>query len=146
MVKQANGGIEVEYRRNGVMSARGGVDGGGDEMTEPSTEEAKDERQDAIGAGFEPLAIFGQGQGLEAEGGESGVTAADTEHEELAKSGRSQPTAFGTCDGCKNADDEATGDVDDDGAPGKRLASSGGNTAGNPPARQATEATAHKYP
>ena len=128
------------------MSARRGVDGGGDEVAEPGSEEAKDKRQDAIGRGFEPLTIFGQRQGLEAEGGESGVTATDAKHEELAKGGRSEPTTFRACDSRENADNEAAGDVDDDGAPGKRLTSSGGNTAGNAPARQATEATAHKYP
>ena len=115
-------------------------------MAEPGSEEAKDQRQDAIGAGFEPLAALSQGQGLETEGGESGVTATDAEHEELAKGGRSKPTTVRACDGCKDANDEAAGDVDDDGAPGKRLANSGGNTTGNAPARQAAEATAHKYP
>ena len=99
-----------------------GVDGESEDVAEPNAEETKNEGENGVGAGAEPFAVFSEGQGLQAERRESGVAAADADHEKLAKGGRGEDAAFGAGEGGEGADDEGAGDIDEESAPRESLA------------------------
>ena len=61
---------------------------------------------------------LGQGQGLQAEGGEGRVAAAEADHHELPDIGGDQEPAVGAGEGGEEADDERADDVDQERAPG----------------------------
>ena len=60
-------------------------------MAEPHCDQAEHDGEQDIASGIEPFAIAEEIQGLQAEGGEGGVTPADAGHEQLDRSGHQAP-------------------------------------------------------
>src|SRR6266852_1758532 len=103
-------------------------------MTQPDPQQAEDKREHAIGPGSEPLSILGQTERLQAKGREGGVTAANAEHEELAKrGGYESPTTLRPGEAGKYTDEERTTDVDQQCAIRKSLTDRVGNPPGGSP-------------
>src|SRR5579883_406277 len=115
-------------------------------MAKPDTSQTKDQRKQTVCSRLNPFALLCQRQCLKAEGRESGVAPADSEHKKLPKRGRRQPPAFGPRDSRKKSNDERTADVHDQRAPRERFANSSGHPPREPPARQASQAAADKNP
>jgi len=93
------------------------------QVAEPHGDHAEGDGKQNVSAGIKPFAVAQEIQGLQAEGGESGVAAANAGDEELNREGARLGSHFSLRRGerAKDADDERAGDVDDEGAPGKRL-------------------------
>src|SRR5271165_5053400 len=57
----------------------------GRDISGPDRNEAKNDRQDDVGAGEQRLAVAGEIERLQAEGREGGIAAAQPRHDELAR-------------------------------------------------------------
>lgn len=123
-----------------------GIETQGQDVAQPDTNEAKYNGEHDVRGRTEPLAVLRQAKSLKAERGESRVAAADAQHEELAERRGGQPAALGSRSGSEYADDEATGNVDYDGAPRKLLTNGMGQAAGEPPACQAANTATNEDP
>jgi hypothetical protein len=83
---------------------------------------------------------------LQTERGKSRVTAANTNQEKSPRGGRHQPSPFRSGERVEKSDDEAAGDVDENGSPRKGFADAAGDKAGKPEAAHAAERAADCHP
>src|SRR5208337_142486 len=104
------------------------------------------DRYDDIKTGERPFAVLRKTKGLQAERGESGVAAADSGHDELARVRADEDASVGSGQGGKEADDERPGHVDDQRADRKGLADMVGGETRKPVARDSAEHAAQHDP
>src|SRR5437868_14914644 len=110
----ASCGISIRMFR--LRACESPAEGRGAKMPEPDGAEAKNNGQNHVRRGADPIAFHGQVQGLEAEGRKGGVTAADANHESQAPFRPNEEPAFGSGIGGEETDDEAAADVHQQGA------------------------------
>src|SRR4051812_30423919 len=73
-------------------------------ITQPDSDETQDDGQNDVPSSIEPFAVAHQIEGLEAEGGECGVSAANTVHKKLA-AGRADESAAARFSQCQKKPD-----------------------------------------
>src|SRR5262245_12165968 len=95
---------------------------------------------------MEELAVVEQVQGLQAEGGEGRVAAAQADHDELAHGRGNEQAAVGAGEREEQADHERARDVDDQRAPREGLADQPCGDAGAPVAEHAPQGAADPDP
>ena len=120
----------------------------GKQESQPHADQAQGYREQNVAGGIKPFAIVDEVQGLQAERGKRGVTAADAEHEKLRGEGarlRIHAT-FRTCHRPNDTDSKRAGDIDEEGAPRKGLAETAGDDARKPVAPDTAERTADCHP
>ena len=116
-------------------------------MPQPDTDQAEHQRQHRVAARFEPLAILGQIERLQAERRERRVAPANPEHEELAESGAgaihrpSGPVAVANSPMTNEPETLMTKR-----SPGKGLTDPVGDEAGSSPPGQAAQTATDKNP
>ena len=76
-------------------------------MPEPDREQAEHDRADNVAARLQPFSVIGEIERLQAKRRESGVTAAQADHDELAHGGACEDAAVRPCQGGEKADDES---------------------------------------
>src|SRR2546430_15525525 len=111
-------------------------------MARPDRPETKNDRQDDVRRGAEPITFHGQVQGLQAERGKRGVTAANAGHESQPPFRPNEQSAFRSGVSRKKTDYEATAHVHEQGPVGKRFAKAPADYAGEPVAGDAPQRAA----
>ena len=115
-------------------------------MPEPNGGEAENYRPDDVTASMEPLFFLEEFQGLEAEGREGGVTAADTDHEKLAAGGTHHEASRRIGQGCEEANGKRTADIHKEGAPREGFTELSGDEARKPESGERSQGAAKTYP
>src|SRR5947209_5681 len=89
------------------------IEGAAQQVTEPHGDHAENDRQQDVAAGVQPLTLANQRQRLQAERGESCVTAANARDEELRGEYARLRThlALGGRQRAENSDNKRAGDV-----------------------------------
>src|ERR1051326_7160654 len=111
-------------------------------MAGPDRAEAKNDGQNHVRRGPEPIAFHGKVQCLEAEGRKGCVTAANAGHESEPPFRPDEQSPFGAGVGREEADDEAAAYVYKQRSIGKRFAETATDHAGEPVARDTAERAA----
>src|SRR5690242_1958241 len=91
-----------------------------DAVAEPHACQAKRQRDREIGASGERPPGTQQSEVIEAEGGEGGVAAANSDHDELPPQRTDEETPVWAAERREQADDERAENVDEDRHPRKR--------------------------
>src|SRR2546422_222534 len=115
-------------------------------MADPHGGHAQSERQHCVRARMKPFAVARQVEGLRAEGGEGGETAADAGHEESANGGGDQPATVRVRERGEEPDEERTRDVHDEGAKRERLSKMPRHKTRGPVPRDTAEPPAETDP
>src|SRR5947209_11864609 len=115
-------------------------------MTQPNRQHAKQYRPGDIRARVQPFLLLKELQGAKAERGESGITPANSDHKKLASSRVHQQSAARIGEGGEKADGQGTADIDQQCAPGKRLAKLPRNEPRKPETRGGPECSTQTNP
>src|SRR5690606_709499 len=111
----------------------------------PGRRDAGDHGHDGVRGGAQHFTVLEEGEGLQAEGGKRGVTAAEPHHEKGADDGLGGGAGGGCGEGGKQADHEGTRDVDEERSR-ERRARGTRRAARSEPSRETSEPTAQENP
>src|SRR6516164_1356416 len=115
-------------------------------MPQPHGKQTEHDRKPDVSSRPQPIAVACEDEGLQAEGRECRIAAADSDHDELPDRRADQKATVGTGDRAEETDDEGSRDIDDQRTPGKGLAEMARHEARQPVAPAASEGAADHDP